>query len=70
MDVLSESPARTRAGVPWLIANVILGLIAIGLFVLGVFNEIVWLVVVAVVLWLIGTVIAIGFYMVQPNQAA
>lgn len=53
-----------------MIANVILGLIAIGLFVLGVFNEIVWLVVVAVVLWLIGTVIAIGFYMVQPNQAA
>ncbi|MDH3248746.1 MAG: SPFH domain-containing protein [Acidimicrobiia bacterium] len=70
MNVLSESPARTRAGVPWLVGNVVLGLTAIGLFALAVINEIIWLIVVAVVLWLIGTVIAIGFYMVQPNQAA
>jgi regulator of protease activity HflC (stomatin/prohibitin superfamily) len=53
-----------------LIGNVFLGLTAIALFVLGVLNEIVWVTVVAVVLWLIGTVIGIGFYMVQPNQAA
>jgi regulator of protease activity HflC (stomatin/prohibitin superfamily) len=58
------------AGVPWLIGNVVLGLTAIGLFILGVFNEIIWVIVLAIVLWLIGTVIAIGFYMVQPNQAA
>lgn len=70
MNVLSESPARTRAGVPWLIGNVVLGLTAIGLFVVGVINDIIWMVVVAIILWLIGTVIAIGFYMVQPNQAA
>lgn len=70
MNVLSESPARTRAGVPWLIGNVVLGLTAIGLFVFGVVNESVWVIVVAVILWLVGTVIAIGFYMVQPNQAA
>lgn len=70
MNVLSESPARTRAGVPWLVGNVVLGLTAIGLFALAVINEIIWLIVVAVVLWLIGTVIGIGFYMVQPNQAA
>ena len=70
MNVLSESQARTLAGVPWLIGNVILGLASIGLFVLGVVNDTIWVVVVAIVLWLIGTVIAIGFYMVQPNQAA
>jgi len=70
MSVLSESTARTMAGVPWLIGNVVLGLTAIGLFILGVFNEIIWVIVLAIVLWLIGTVIAIGFYMVQPNQAA
>ena len=70
MNVLSESPARTRAGVPWLIGTVVLGLTAIGLFVFGVINDIVWVVVVAIVLWLVGTVVAIGFYMVQPNQAA
>ena len=70
MNALSESTARTRAGVPWLIGTVTMGLTAIGLFVFAVVNEIIWLLVVAIVLWLVGTVIAIGFYMVQPNQAA
>ncbi len=70
MDVLSESVARTRAGVPWLIGNVLLGLTSIGVFVFGVVNETIWLIVLGVVLWIVGTVVAIGFYMVQPNQAA
>jgi regulator of protease activity HflC (stomatin/prohibitin superfamily) len=58
------------AGVPWLIGNVVLGLTSIGVFVLGVVNETIWLIVLGVVLWIVGTVVAIGFYMVQPNQAA
>ncbi len=70
MNVLSESQARTRAGVPWLIGNVVLALVSIALFVLGITSEIVWQVVLAIVIWLIATVIGIGFYMVQPNQAA
>ncbi len=70
MNVLSEAPARTRAGVPWLIGDVVLGLTSIGVFVWGVVAESIWLIVLGVVLWIVGTVIAIGFYMVQPNQAA
>ncbi len=70
MNVLSESQARTRAGVPWLIGNVVLALVSIALFVLGITNENVWQVILAIVIWLIATVIGIGFYMIQPNQAA
>jgi regulator of protease activity HflC (stomatin/prohibitin superfamily) len=56
--------------VPWLIGNVLLGLTSIGVFVFGVVNGTIWLIVLGVVLWIVGTVVAIGFYMVQPNQAA
>lgn len=70
MNVLSESPARTRAGIPWLVLDVLIAIGAIALFVVGVVNEVIWIVVVSVVMALLVTVIGVGFYMVQPNQAA
>jgi regulator of protease activity HflC (stomatin/prohibitin superfamily) len=70
MNVLSESPARTRAGIPWLIVDVLISIGAIALFAVGVVNEIVWVVVVAVLIAFVAAVIGVGFYMVQPNQAA
>ena len=36
MNVLSESEGRTRSGVPWLVADVVLYLSAIVLFIVGV----------------------------------
>jgi regulator of protease activity HflC (stomatin/prohibitin superfamily) len=69
MNVMSESIARTRAGVPWLVGNGVAAVVSITLFVLGLVNENIWSVVVAIVIWVIATIIGIGFYMVQPNQA-
>lgn len=70
MNVLSESPASTRAGIPWLVVDVLISIGAIALFVVGAVNEIIWMVVVAVLVAFLATVIGVGFYMVQPNQAA
>jgi regulator of protease activity HflC (stomatin/prohibitin superfamily) len=70
MNVLSESEGRTLGGVPWLVADVVLVLTAIGLFIFGVINDIVPVVVIAIILFLGAVVISVSFFMVQPNQAA
>ncbi|MCP3975154.1 MAG: SPFH domain-containing protein [bacterium] len=70
MNVLSESEARTRGGVVWLIADVVITLAAIGLFIFGVVVDNVPLVIVAIVIFLAAVVISVSFFMVQPNQAA
>jgi regulator of protease activity HflC (stomatin/prohibitin superfamily) len=70
MNTLSESEGRTLGGVPWLVADVVLVLTAIGLFIFGVINDIVPVVVIAIILFLGAVVISVSFFMVQPNQAA
>lgn len=70
MNVSSESEGRARSGVPWLIADVVLYLTAIGLFIFGVVVDVAPVVVVAIILFLAAVVISVSFYMVQPNKAA
>ena len=70
MNVLSESEGRTLGGVMWLVADVVLVLAAVGLFIFGVINDIVPVVIVAIILFLVAVVISVSFFMVQPNQAA
>jgi len=70
MNVLSESDGRTLAGVPWLVADFVLYLVAIGLFILGQIAEIGLLVILSFVVLLVAVAISLSFYMVQPNKAA
>ena len=70
MNVLSESEGRTRSGIAWLVADVMLFLAAIGLFVTGLIAEFGPLVIVSVVVLLAVVVMSVSFFMVQPNQAA
>lgn len=69
MNVQSESDGRTLAGVPWLIADVVLYLAAIAVFIIAVITG-VPLVIVSIVLFLPAVAISLSFYMVQPNKAA
>ncbi len=70
MNALSESEGRTLGGITWLVADVVLYLAAIGVFIVGLIAEIVPRVIVAIVVFLAAVVISVSFFMVQPNQAA
>ncbi len=70
MNALSESAGRTLGGITWLVADVVLYLAAIGLFIVGLITESVPLVVVAIIVFLAAVAISVSFFMVQPNQAA
>lgn len=70
MQALSESPGRSRSGVPWLVADVVLFAAMVAMFIVGGVNESVVLLVSAGVLALVFFTISISFFMVQPNQSA
>ena len=70
MNALSESEGRTLGGITWLVADVVLYLAAIGVFIVGLIAENVPLVIVSIVVFLASVVISVSFFMVQPNQAA
>ena len=70
MNVLSESQSSTRSGVPWLIAEVVAALGALALLIVGLVNQEIWMVIASAVVTVPIVIIAVGFYMVQPNQAA
>ena len=65
-----ETKAGSRPGVPWLVAAVLLGLCAVGLFVWAISTENLWLLAAAIGLAVPTGIIAISFYMLQPSQAA
>lgn len=69
MEQYDETPSRSRPGVPWLVADVVLLLAAVALFVIAIATSPL-LIIPAVLLVLVAAVIAVSFYMVQPNQAA
>ncbi len=69
-ESLTESPARSQGGVPWLIGVVLLALATAALFVGGLALENIVLIVVAVVAAIVVAIIAVSFYTVQPNQGA
>lgn len=68
--MLSESTGRSAAGIAWLIVDVVLFFLDVGLYVLGAVQaSIPWLVV-AIVLSLVVAILSVSFFMVQPNQSA
>jgi regulator of protease activity HflC (stomatin/prohibitin superfamily) len=67
---LSESPARSKNGVPWLVADLVLLVAAIATLVVGAVRDDAVFVGPFVVLLLAVLVITASFYLVQPNQAA
>ena len=70
MNVLSESEDRTRGGVPWLVADVVLYLAAIALFIVGANVGDGPFAFIAIIVIFVAVVISASFYMVQPNKAA
>ena len=68
--MLTESSGRSMAGIPWLIIDVVLALLTIAAFVFEIIWENIPLIVLSGVLLLVVVAISIGFYMIQPNQAA
>jgi len=68
--MLSESTGRSAPGIAWLIADVVLFFADVALYVFGVIQASVPVIVVAVVLTLLLAIVSVGFYMVQPNQSA
>jgi hypothetical protein len=69
MNAMADSRARTSTGVPWLVAEVVLVLATIPTFILAIADESIPLLVVAGIGTLVAVIVAIGFYMLQPNQA-
>ena len=65
-----EAPARSRGGIPWLLADIVMLLGSIALFIFGGINANLWLILLASLLALLVVVVSIGFYMIQPNQSA
>jgi regulator of protease activity HflC (stomatin/prohibitin superfamily) len=58
------------AGIPWLVADVILWLVNIAMYVFGAIWVNIPILIAAGLLTLVIVVISISFYMIQPNQAA
>ena len=65
-----EAPARSRGGIPWLLADIVLLLGATALYIVGGINGSFPLILLAILLTLGFVVITPGFYMIQPNMAA
>ncbi len=68
--MLTESSGRSMAGIPWLIADVLLWLVNIAMYVFGGIWGSIPLLVLAGVLTVALTFLSVSFYMIQPNQAA
>jgi hypothetical protein len=67
--VFVESSARSHSGVPWLLADVLLVIVAVVLLVVAISNESVPFVIAAAATGLVALAITVSFYMLQPNQA-
>lgn len=67
--MLTETRGRSLGAVWWLVFDVLLGLGAIALFIVGGIQENVWMLIGAGVAVLVVTAISVSFYMLQPNQA-
>ena len=67
---ITEAPARSQGGIPWLLIDVVLLLASVALFILGGIDGNGWLIAAGIVVVLAFITIAIGFYMIQPNQSA
>jgi hypothetical protein len=69
-ESLAESRGRSLSGVPWLIGNVLLYIVAILLLIAGGPDEIPALILGGILVAVVAAIISAGFYMLQPNQGA
>lgn len=69
-EQITESEAGSQPGIPWLLADVVIVLGAIALFITGGIAGSVPLILLAVALTVAFPVVTAGFYMIQPNQSA
>ncbi len=65
-----EEPARSRGGIPWLLADGVVLLGSIALYISGGIAGSLALILLAIVLTILFIIITPGFYMIQPNQSA
>lgn len=68
--MLTESSGRSMAGIPWLVLDIVLFLVTVAAFVFAAIWLNIPLFVLAGILTLVVVAVSIGFYMIQPNQAA
>ena len=67
---IAEAPGRSRGGIPWLVADVVILLGLVALYIFGGIAGSFPLILFAIVLTIAFIIITPGFYMVQPNQSA
>ena len=67
---ITESRGRSHGGIPWLLADIVILLASIALYIGGGIAGSGPLIVLAILLTLSFVVITPGFYMIQPNQSA
>ena len=70
MDQLKETSSRSRSGVLWLAADVLMLIASVLLYVFGGIAASLWMILLAALLSITVVVVSISFFMVQPNQAA
>lgn len=67
---ITEVPARSQGGIPWLVVDVAILLGSIVLYVVGAAAGSSPAIIPAIVLTVAFIVLTLGFYMIQPNQSA
>ena len=67
---ITEKPGRSHSGIPWLLADIVLLLSAIALFIAGAAAGSFPVILLAIFLSIAFVVVTPGFYMIQPNQSA
>ena len=67
---ITEKPGRSHSGIPWLLADIVLLLGAIALFIAGAAAGSFPVILLAIFLSIAFVVVTPGFYMIQPNQSA
>lgn len=70
VERIAEHPSRSASGLGWLVADVVVVLAAVALFIFGPVSGLPILVMPAILLVLGAAVISVSFYMIQPNQSA
>ena len=67
---ITESRGRSQAGIPWLVADIVIFLTSIVLYIVGGANASGPVILLAILLTLTFVFITPGFFMIQPNQSA
>ncbi len=70
MDQLKETSSRSRSGVLWLAADLLMLIASVLLYIFGGIAASLWMILLAVLLSITVFVVSFSFFMVQPNHGA